>query len=43
MARKTEKVRLCKGHNSPLLNCLGDIRESEFYVSWSKFTDGRVP
>lgn len=43
MARKTEKVRLCKGHNSPLLNCLGDIRESEFYVSWSKFTDGKVP
>ena len=43
MARKTEKVRLCKGHNSPLLNCLGDIRESEFYISWSKFTDGRVP
>ena len=43
MAKKTEKVRLCKGHNSPLLNCLGDMRESEFYVSWSKFTDGRVP
>jgi len=43
MARKTEKVRLCKGHNSPLLNCLGDIRISEFYISWSKFTDGYVP
>ena len=43
MARKTEKVRLCKGHNSPLLNCLGDIRESEFYTSWSKFSDGKVP
>ena len=43
MARRTEKVRLCKGHNSPLLNCLGDIRESEFYPSWSKFTDGKVP
>ena len=43
MARRTEKVRLCKGHNSPLLNCLGDIRISEFYPSWSKFTDGYVP
>ena len=43
MARRTEKVRLCKGHNSPLLNCLGDIRISEFYISWSKFTDGYVP
>ena len=43
MAKKLEKVRLCKGHNSPLLNCLGDMRESEFYASWSKFTDGRVP
>lgn len=43
MAKKLEKVRLCKGHNSPLLNCLGDMRESEFYASWSKFTDGKVP
>ena len=43
MAKKIEKVRLCKGHNSPLLNCLGDMRESEFYASWSKFTDGKVP
>ena len=43
MAKKIEKVRLCKGHNSPLLNCLGDMRESEFYTSWSKFTDGKVP
>ena len=42
MAKKLEKVRFCKGHNSPLLNCLGDIRESEFYTSWSKFTDGKV-
>ena len=43
MAKKIEKVRLCKEHNSPLLNCLGDMRESEFYTSWSKFTDGKVP
>ena len=39
----TEKVRLCKGHNSPLLECIGDVRESEFYESWSKFSDGKVP
>ena len=38
-----EKVRMCKGHNAPLLNCLGEIRESEFYGSWSKFSDGKVP
>lgn len=45
MARKIEKekVRMCKGHNAPLLNCLGEIRESEFYTSWSKFSDGKVP
>lgn len=41
--KTTEKVRLCKGHNSPLLNCIGDVRESEFYESWSKFSDGKVP
>ena len=43
MAKKTEKIRFCKGYNAPLLNCLGDIKESEFYASWSKFTDGKVP
>ena len=41
--KTTEKVRLCKGHNSPLLNCIGDVRESEFFNSWSKFSDGKVP
>lgn len=37
------KVRLCKGHNAPLLNCSGDIIETEFYNSWSNFSDGKVP
>ena len=41
--KTTEKVRLCKGHNSPILKCIGDVRESEFYISWSKFSDGKVP
>lgn len=41
--KATEKVRLCKGHNSPILECIGDVRESEFYISWSKFSDGKVP
>ena len=43
MAKRAERVRLCKGHNSPLLNCLGDIKISDFYISWSKFTDGYTP
>ena len=37
------KVRLCKGHNAPLLKCVGDVIETEFYNSWSKFSDGKVP
>ena len=37
------KVRLCKGHNAPLLNCSGDVIETEFYNSWSNFSDGKVP
>ena len=41
--KKTEKLRLCKGHNSELLQCSGDIKESNFFVSWSKFYDGKVP
>lgn len=40
---KSNKVRLCKGHNAPLLNCIGDVLDTEFYVSWSKFSDGKVP
>ena len=40
--RKTENVRMCKGHNAPILNCLGQIRESDFYTSWSNFSDGKV-
>ena len=41
--KKTEKLRLCKGHNSDFLQCSGDIKESNFFVSWSKFYDGKVP
>lgn len=40
---KSNKVRLCKGHNAPLLNCIGDLLDTEFYISWSKFSDGKVP
>lgn len=41
--KKTEKIRLCKGYNSDFLQCLGDIKESNFFNSWSKFYDGKVP
>ena len=41
--KKTEKLRLCKGHNSDFLQCSGDIKESNFFNSWSKFYDGKVP
>lgn len=37
------KLRMCKGHNSPLLKCTGDVFETEFYNSWSIFSDGKVP
>ena len=40
---KSNKVRLCKGHNAPLLNCIGEIFDTEFYTSWSNFSDGKVP
>lgn len=43
MNKKTEKIRYCKGYNSPLLKCIGDVKESNFYVSWSKFSDGLMP
>lgn len=43
VSKKTENVRMCKGHNAPLLNCTGQIKESDFYTSWSNFYDGKVP
>ncbi|MBR2833758.1 MAG: hypothetical protein IKE75_04975, partial [Bacilli bacterium] len=43
VSTKTENVRMCKGHNAPLLNCTGQIKESDFYTSWSNFSDGKVP
>ena len=43
MNKKTEKIRYCRGHNSPYLKCIGDVKESNFYASWSKFSDGMMP
>lgn len=42
-SKKVENVRMCKGHNAPALNCLGQMKESDFYTSWSNFSDGKVP
>lgn len=42
MAVKKESIRMCKGHKSPLLNCIGDRKESDFYTCWSDFTDGKT-
>lgn len=43
VSKKVENVRMCKGHNAPLLNCIGQIKESDFFQSWSNFSDGKVP
>lgn len=42
MAVKKESIRMCKGHNSLLLKCLGEKKESDFYACWSEFTDGKT-
>ena len=39
---KRESVRMCSGYNAPLLNCLGEVKESDFYNTWSKFTNGKT-
>lgn len=36
-----ESIRMCRGHKSPLLNCIGEKKESDFYACWSDFTDGK--
>lgn len=40
---KTENIKMCYGHNSEILECVGTRKISEFYISWSKFNDGYVP
>ena len=44
MARKAENVTLCMGHNTPMLQCIGLKKESEYFSSWSQFhANGKVP
>lgn len=38
--KKIEHTQLCKGNGS-ILNCLGDIKESEFYNVWTPFLNGK--
>ena len=37
MGRKAENVTLCMGHNTPMLQCIGLKKDSEFFSSWSPF------
>lgn len=44
MATKSkENIRMCKGYNTPILQCIGERKISEYYISWSEFSDGYVP
>ena len=44
MGRKEENVTLCMGHNTPMLQCIGLKKDSEFFSSWSPFhSNGKVP
>lgn len=38
---KVVPMRFCNGHNS-ILKCIGNVKEDEFYTSWSKFSDGKI-
>jgi hypothetical protein len=35
------KLILCKGHNTPYLKCIGNRKETEYYMSRSIFAQGR--
>ena len=39
---KRENVLYCKGNESPILKCSGQIRESEFYNSWSRWNGNKM-
>lgn len=42
-SKRPEEMILCLGHDTPALNCIGMRVESNYYESWSPFSDGRVP
>lgn len=42
MATKKEEQKVCRGYNSPFLNCVGKQGISNFYNSWSEFDDGKT-
>lgn len=42
MAKREEPI-LCKGHKSSYLNCSGNKMQSEYFNSWSPFSNGKVP
>ena len=42
--KRAESVTLCMGHNTPMLQCVGLKKDSEFFSSWSPFhANGKVP
>ena len=44
MAKKAVEVTLCMGHNTPMLQCVGLKKNTEYFISWSPFhANGRVP
>lgn len=38
---KTE-IKICCGHNSDILQCIGTKKIADYYTSWSKFDNGTV-
>lgn len=42
MATKAVATKLCRGHGSSLLNCIGEIKVTDYYNSWSDFEDGKI-
>lgn len=36
---KTEPIKMCYGHNSPVLNCIGTRKVSDYFASWSDFDE----
>lgn len=41
MARPVQ-VKMCRGSGSPILNCVGTVKETEFYNSWNNLEGNKV-
>lgn len=42
MSRQAIETKLCRGHSSPILKCIGEVKITDYYDSWSDFEGEKI-